>query len=82
MSYNSLYFHLKLWVGYCVWKNFVGFCIHFSCSVEVSSLMKTPFCRQHNLKLNFVLVIESNFITFVPKVGILSSFMILKFCGF
>ena len=82
MSYNSLFFHLKLWVGYCVWKNFVGFCIHLSCPVEVSSLMKTPFCRQHNLKLNFVLVIESNFITFVPKVGILSSFMILKFCSF
>ena len=82
MSYNSLFFHLKLWVGYCVWKNFVGFCIHFSCLVEVSSLMKTPFCRQHNLKLNFVLVIESNFFTFVPKVGILSSFIILKFCSF
>ena len=81
-TYNSLFFHLKLYIGYCVWKSFVGFRIDFSCRVEVSSLMKTPFCRQHNSKLNFVFVIVSNFITFTPKVDTLLQFMILKFCSF
>ena len=77
-SFSTLNFELAI----ACRKIFIGCRVHLSCRLEVSSLMKTPSCGQHNQKLYFVLVIESNFIRFIPMVGILFQFMILKFCSF